>query len=80
MFEVKLVDFGDLTKEEQENQPNNGCGKECANYIKVTSGDETLWILSDAVEPEDATFGRDFSDVVDVIKDAYAMGLKHGKG
>lgn len=60
-------------------QPNNGCGKECANYIKMTDGSDTVMILSDAVEPEDATFTRDFKEVVKAIEQAYKIGLRDGK-
>lgn len=79
MLKVNVVSFQELTKEEQELQPNNGCGKECANYIKMTDGSETVMILSDAVEPEDATFSRDFSNVVSAIKKAYKIGIRDGK-
>lgn len=79
MLKVNRVYFEDLTEEEQEIQPDNGSGKEYANYIKITDGTETIMILSDAVEPEDATFSRDFSDVVDAIEKAYKIGLRDGK-
>lgn len=79
MLKVNVVYFQELTKEEQELQPNNGRGKEYANYIKITDGSETIMILSDAVEPEDATFRRDFSNVVSAIKKAYEIGIRDGK-
>jgi hypothetical protein len=79
MLKIDLVSFEDLTKEEQEIQPNNGSGKEYASYIKITDGYKTLMILSDAVEPEDATFRRDFLPVMTAIKQAYKIGLRDGK-
>jgi hypothetical protein len=79
MLKVKRVYFEDLTEEEQMVQPNNGAGKEYANYIKITDGSETVMILSDAVEPEDATFSRDFIDVTTAIEKAYKIGLRDGK-
>ncbi|CAG9620849.1 hypothetical protein [Sutcliffiella rhizosphaerae] len=79
MLKVNLVSFEDLSEEEKESQPNNGCGKEYANYIKINDGEKTLMILSDAVEPEDATFSRDFSDVVEAIEEAYKIGYRDGK-
>ncbi|MFC5775138.1 hypothetical protein [Ectobacillus antri] len=79
MLKVKLVNFDDLTEEEREIQPNNGWGKEYANYIKITDGTETLMILSDSAEPEDATFNRDFKNVIKAIEMAYLKGLKDGK-
>ncbi|KYC67198.1 hypothetical protein [Heyndrickxia coagulans] len=79
MLKVNLVSFEDLTEEEKEIQPNNGCGKEYANYIKITDGYKTVMILSDAVEPEDARFSRDFRDFVDAIEEAYKIGIRDGK-
>lgn len=78
-FKVELVGYEDLTKEQQIQQPNNGNGREYANYIKVTHNGKVIDILSDAVEPEDATFIRDFSDVVDMIREAYQLGFEDGK-
>ena len=79
MLKVNVVSFQELSEQEQKLQPNNGCGKEYANYIKITDGSETVMILSDAVEPEDATFRRDFSNVVSAIKKAYEIGIRDGK-
>ncbi|SDM18056.1 hypothetical protein [Bacillus sp. OK048] len=79
MLKVNLISFEDLTQQEQEDQPDNGPGKEYANYIKITDSANTLLILSDAVEPEDATFRRDFKGVVRAIEQAYKIGLRDGK-
>lgn len=79
MLEVIMVDFDDLTEDEQMIQPNNGSGKEYANYIKLVHNSETIMILSDAMEPEDARFTRDLSDVEYAIKKAYELGLDDGK-
>lgn len=78
MLNVDIVRFEDLTEDEKEMQPDNGCGKEYANYIKLTNESKTVMILSDAVEPEDATFSRDFSEVLEAIKIAYNTGLSDG--
>lgn len=80
MMKVELLKYEDLTKEEQENQPNNGIGKEYANYIKVSHEkvEGAVFVLSDAVEPEDATFRRDFSGVAYAIKQAYEIGKMDG--
>ncbi len=79
MLKVNLLSFEDLTEEEKEIQPNNGWGKEYANYIKITDSENTVMILSDAFEPEDGTFTRDLCYVVDAIKEAYKIGLRDGK-
>jgi hypothetical protein len=79
MLKIELVKFGDLTDEEKEEQPNNGCGKENARYIKLSNAGRTLMIISDAVEPEDATFTRDFRKVINAIQLAYKCGISDGK-
>lgn len=79
MLKVELVSFHDLTGEEKKVQPNNGCGKEYANYIKLVDRGNTAMILSDAFEPEDGTFTRDLRDVIDAIEYAYTTGVKDGK-
>jgi len=64
---VKLVSYEDLTVEEQENQSNNGSGKEYANYI-VIEDEKGRRIYSDAMEPEDANFNRDLSWIIEELK------------
>lgn len=79
MLRVELIGYEDLTEDEREDRPNNGSGKEYANYIRLSDAGETLIIMSDAVEPEDATFSRDFHEVIDAIEMAYKLGIRHGK-
>lgn len=74
MIEVKLVDFLDLTDLEKESQPDNGCGKEDANYIRVVVDGETVELYSDAMSPEDCRFSRDLRWVATAIKNAYDLG------
>ena len=38
--------------------PNNGAGKDYASYLLIEDGDYRA-CYSDAMEPEDTTFGRD---------------------
>jgi len=68
MKTVKIVNFEELTKEEQEMQPNNGAGKEYALYI-VIEDKYGKRIYSDAMEPEDASFSRDLSWIVDELEE-----------
>ena len=63
MKTVKLLQYEDLTKEEQEDQPENGSGKEYASYIVVEENGKKR-IYSDAMEPEDTTFGRDLNWII----------------
>lgn len=79
MLRVTFERYEDLSKDEQTSVPNNGNGKEYATYIRVKDGEHTIELLSDAVEPEDATFNRDFRDVAAVIKHAYRIGVRDGK-
>ena len=51
---------------DKDNLPNNGCGKEYANYILIEDG-EYKACYSSAMEPEDASFGRDLSWIVDEL-------------
>lgn len=79
MLKINIVFFDELTDNEQAIQPNNGRGKEYASYIKITDGAETLMLLSDAVEAEDARFTRDFNCIVDALEQVYLKGLQDGK-
>jgi len=74
MLEIKSVGFDDLTEDEKNVQPNNGSGKEYANYLKLTHGGKLLGIYSDAMEPEDCIFYRDLSWVKGAIEEAYELG------
>jgi len=76
MLEVKLKNFDDLTESQKEDQPNNGSGKEYANYIHITREGRTISIHSDAMEPEDSAFNRDLHWIIGEIKAAYEMGKK----
>ena len=74
MLEITRPRFGDLTEDERENALDNGSGKEYAGYIRVTHGGETILLKSDAMEPEDASFGRDLSWISGIIRKAYGLG------
>ena len=51
-------------------------GKEEATYLRITHKGKTIGLFSDAVEPEDATFGRDYSWIGDIILKAYQLGIE----
>ena len=67
MRTVKLVNFDDLTTDEKLGVSNNGYGKEYASYI-VIEDENGKRIYSDAMEPEDATFFRDLSWIIEELK------------
>jgi hypothetical protein len=73
-MKITLESFEDLTDEEKNNVPNNGSGKEYANYIRVEHNGETLFLESDAMEREDAVFLRDLSWIIDALNKCYEIG------
>lgn len=76
MIEVKLVEYADLTDEELEYVPDNGCGKLEVYYLKVTHGGRVIALESDAMEPEDATFTRDLVWIKSLLLKCYEIGKK----
>ncbi len=76
MMEINIVRFEDLPDIEKADQPNNGVGKECANYMKITHGGNVEAVYSDAMEPEDCTFNQDLKWVAVAIEMAYERGKR----
>lgn len=74
MLETNIVNFEDLAEAEKRDLPNNGPGKEYANYLKITHGGNVEAIYSDAMEPEDCGFIRDLSWIEGAIMSAYERG------
>ena len=75
MIEVTLEGYNNLSETEKDNASDNGSGKEYACYIRIKHNGATIVLESDAVEPEDATFGRDFSWIIDALKKCYELGV-----
>ena len=57
--------------------PDNGHGREDAEYLIVSENGKFIEMFSDAMEPEDARFSRDLSWVKDAILEAYEAGQKN---
>ena len=74
-MKVTIVEYEDLPEDVRYSQPDNGCGKEDANYLKIEIPGGSVYYQSDAMEPEDATFTRDLSWIVDELHRAYAAGI-----
>ena len=74
-MKFETISFEDLTPEQASEVSGNGAGKEYATYIKATHLGKVLWIQSDAMESEDATFGRDLSWIRSALNQAYNIGL-----
>ena len=80
MLRVYFESYDDLSEEEKEIVPNNGWGKEYANYIRITHGiGKTIFLTNDAIEPEDTSFRRDLKPLIEQIERAYLLGVKDGK-
>lgn len=78
-FKVTTPEFDQLTDIEQASASNNGSGKEYANYIRVERNEVTVFLESDAMEPEDARFTRDLAWIKEALKYAYQCGMADGK-
>ena len=72
-MKIEILSYDDLTDVQKEDMPNNGAGKECATYIKISDGHFLVALLSDAMEPEDATFDRDLSWIAPLLKIVYDL-------
>jgi len=74
MFEVRMLNYENLTTEQQEEQPDNGSGKESATYIRVMNEGKVIALKSDAMQPEDCVFYRDLNWITELLRDCYEMG------
>lgn len=74
-LQVLIQGFNELSDVEKDVVSNNGVGKKWATYIRVVYDGETICLASDACEPEDKTFNRDFSWIAKAIKHAYLLGV-----
>lgn len=76
MITIETVNAQDLPLELQEE-----CGVEdwdYENYLIVKRGEVTIFIQSDYMEPEDASFNRDLSWVPVLLQKMYDEGLYDG--
>lgn len=79
MLAVDVCGYSELTEEQQRSGlPDNGHGKESAAYLIVTHNEKEIFVVSDAMEPEDASFDRDLAWVKYAIEKAYELGKKDG--
>jgi hypothetical protein len=77
-MKISIETYDELSPDERESAPQNGCGKEYANYLRIRHDGETILIESDAMESEDATFTRDLSWIVEAFKHIYSLGYEKG--
>jgi len=71
---VTRINYDQLPESEKGNQPENGCGAEYANYLRVEFSEDDVEFFSDAMEPEDARFSRALSWIKGALLKAYAYG------
>ena len=74
MLQVFHCDYDDLSEEEKRQVPDNGHGKEYASYVRVRHDGKTIYLHSDAMEPEDACFSRDLNWIYDALRKCYELG------
>lgn len=74
-MKVTIVEYEDLPVLIRKSMPNNGPGREWANYLRVEHAG-TMRYYSDAMESEDARFTRDLGWIKGAIEEAYRAGLR----
>ena len=78
MLTVEYKTFDELTDELKHGLSENGSGSEYATYLIIKHNDKVISFVSDAMEPEDATFSRDLNWVSGAIEQAYKNGKIDG--
>lgn len=76
-LDIKTLSFDELPSYvDKEFLSGNGSGKEYATYLLVNHNGELVTLESDAMEPEDARFGKDLSWIPELLKRVYMLGAK----
>lgn len=78
-LQVNYLEYDDLHAGDKQDVSDNGCGKDYATYMHVELNGKTLMMVSDAIEPEDATFGRDLNWIGGLLEQVYQAGLNQHK-
>lgn len=74
-MDISIKSYDELPEGLKEEASNNGAGKDYALYIYVEHNGELIACESDAMEPEDATFGRDLNWIVGLLRKVYKVGV-----
>ena len=72
-MKIEILSYDDLTENQKDNVSDNGAGKEWANYLKVSNGNLLISLESDAMEPEDVSFGRDLNWIAPLLQKGYDL-------
>lgn len=79
MLEIKLLSNEKLTEEDLDYLGMDGWDSEdYSTYLRITHNDKIISLHCDGGEPEDNSFGRDWSWVSGAIKKAYELGVEDG--
>ena len=69
---VEILNLDQLTQEEQDEFG----GDTWYTYLKVSYKDKLLFLSSDYMEVEDATFSRDLGWIPGLLEEVYKLGLQ----
>lgn len=75
---VNILLYDELSGEDQKRVPNNGVGREAAQYMEVHHNGGRIALASSAMEVEDATFTRDLSWMPGLLEHIYGLGVVDG--
>ena len=64
--------------DEMKNQYDVDCD-DFSNFMIVKHGDETINVVNDYMEPEDATFIRDLKWIAELLGEVYELGKLDGR-
>lgn len=76
---VTYKGYEDMTEEDWKVHGYKPSYDDYSTYLVISHNGRTIAIHADGGEPEDATFGRDFSWIGDAIESAYEAGLADGR-
>tara|TARA_B100000700_G_scaffold71271_1_gene79234 strand:- start:3500 stop:3760 length:261 start_codon:yes stop_codon:yes gene_type:complete len=79
MYKVETLNYDELPENWKDCVPDDGCGKDAANYIVIYYDGEIMKVESDAIESEDFNYARDLDWIAFELESAYNLGFRDGK-
>lgn len=73
---IEVIDAQDLSDEMKDTYDVEY--DDCSNFMIVKHCDETICVVNDYMEPEDATFTRDLKWVAEMLEEVYELGKVDG--
>lgn len=77
MYQIELLDFEELSEQEQLEHYTNR--REFITYLRIKHNGKTVRLETDFMEPEDVFFWRELGWVPEALREAYRLGLDDGK-